>query len=304
MDAAKRLALANLRDVISIADGYLGYGLSRADLIQEGNFGLLRAIQCKRFDPARKLRFITFAQHWVHAAIREFVVRNWRIVKVATTKSQRKLFFKMHRLMAKGPDGKMESPDIIARELNVRPEDVREMRQRITRTDTVALDGDDENPGAAAFIAAPQDETDVEARAVAAFEDNAGKRALREAVAALPERDREILAARRLTEPPETLHHIAERFKISAERVRQVENARWKKSRRSSANDSPPHDPSVRLPRPPRFSPPLILPAPSSAGPAAPRAQRVEHPKPIHRMGGRPPGPARRRRRPQSRHAA
>ena len=123
----------------------------------------------------------------------------------------------------------MENPAVIARELNVRPEDVAEMRERIARTDAVALDGDDDTPGAAAFIAAPRDETDVEARAIAAFEDDAGKRALREAVAALPERDREILAARRLTEPPETLHRIAERFKISAERVRQVENRAMEK---------------------------------------------------------------------------
>ena len=229
LDAAKRLAVANLRDVVSIADGYLGYGLPRADLIQEGNIGLLRAIHCKRFDPARKLRFITFAQHWVHAAIREFVVRNWRIVKVATTKAQRKLFFKMRRLTAKGPDGKMESPGAIARALNVRPEDVTEMRQRIASTDASSLDGDDENPGAAAFVAAPQDETDVESRAIAAFEEDAGKRALRDAVAALPERDREILSARRLTEPPKTLHQLAARFKISAERVRQVENRAMEK---------------------------------------------------------------------------
>ena len=229
LNAAKSLALANLREVVHIADGYAGYGLSRADLVQEGNIGLLRAIHCKRFDPARELRFITFAQHWIHAAIREFVVRNWRIVKVATTKAQRKLFFKMRRLTARGPDGKMEAPESIARDMNVRPEDVSEMRRRLANTDAAPLDGDDERPGAGAFLAAPREETDVEARALAECEENAGKRALREAVAALPERDRAILSARRLAEPPETLHRLAERFHISAERVRQVENRAMEK---------------------------------------------------------------------------
>ena len=229
LESARRLALGNLRDVVQIADGYSGYGLPRADLIQEGNIGLLRAIRSKRFDPARELRFITFAQHWVHAAIREFVVRNWRIVKVATTKAQRKLFFKMRRLTAKGPDGKLESPESVARAMNVRPEDVREMRARLAATDAAPLDGDEENPGAAAYLAAPREETDVESRAIAAFEDDAGKRALREAVAELPERDRVILAARRLSEPPETLQRLAERFRISAERVRQVENRAMEK---------------------------------------------------------------------------
>ena len=224
LESARRLALGNLRDVVQIADGYSGYGLPRADLIQEGNIGLLRAIQSKRFEPERELRFITFAQHWVHASIREFVVRNWRIVKVATTKAQRKLFFKMRRLTAKGPDGKLESAESLARAMNVRPEDVREMRERLAATDAAPLDGDEDNPGAAAYLAAPREQTDVESRAIAAFEQDAGRRALRAAVAELPERDREILTARRLAEPPETLQHLADRFHISAERVRQVEN--------------------------------------------------------------------------------
>lgn len=224
VECARQLALANLRDVMQIADGYSGYGLPRADLIQEGNLGLLRAIHSKRFEPERELRFITFAQHWVHAAIREFVVRNWRIVKIATTKAQRKLFFKMRRLTARGADGRLESAEAIADAMHVRPQDVRDMRERLAATVAAPLDGDEENPGAAAYLAAPREQTDVEERAVAAFERDAGRLALREALAGLPKRDREILAARRLAEPPATLQTLADRFAISAERVRQVEN--------------------------------------------------------------------------------
>lgn len=227
--AAKRLALANLREVVQIADGYLGYGLPRADLIQEGNLGLLRAIRSKRFDPDRGLRFITFAAYWVRAAIHEFILRNWRIVRIATTKRQRKLFFNMRRLNARGPDGKLESPESIARDMSVRPEDVSEMRARAANTDALPMSGDDENPGAEMFLAADDEQTDVETRAIAAYEQDAGKRALREAVAELPKRDREILAARRLAEPPETLQKLAARFGVSAERVRQVENRAMEK---------------------------------------------------------------------------
>ena len=229
LDAAKRLALANLREVVRIADGYLGYGLPRADLVQEGNLGLLRAIRTKRFDPARGFRFITFAAFWVRAAIHEFILRNWRIVRVATTKAQRKLFFNMRRLNARGPDGKMESPEALAREMEVRPEDVSEMRRRLANTAPVPLEDDGENPGAETFLAADPDQADAEGMAIAAQEQSAGRRALREAVAELPERDREILAARRLAEPPETLQRLAARFRISAERVRQLENRAMEK---------------------------------------------------------------------------
>ena len=227
LEAARKMALAHLKLVVSVADNYDGYGLPRADLIQEGNLGLLRAVQ--RFDPDRAARLATFAVYWIRAGIHEFILRNWRIVKIATTKAQRKLFFNMRRLTATDESGKMENSAALARDLEVRPQDVSEMRRRLADTVAAPLDGDDDNPGASAYLAADTDETDVESRAVAAYEHRAGHDALRDAMAELSERDRDILKARRLSEPPATLQTLADRFGVSAERVRQLENRAMEK---------------------------------------------------------------------------
>ena len=227
LEAARKMALAHLKLVVSVADNYDGYGLPRADLIQEGNLGLLRAVQ--RFDPDRAARLATFAVYWIRAGIHEFILRNWRIVKIATTKAQRKLFFNMRRLTATDESGKMENSAALARDLEVRPQDVSEMRRRLADTVAAPLDGDDDNPGASACLAADTDETDVESRAVAAYEHRAGRDALRDAMTELPERDRDILKARRLSEPPATLQTLADRFGVSAERVRQLENRAMEK---------------------------------------------------------------------------
>jgi len=150
LDAARELVLSHLRLVVSIARQYLGYGLPHADLIQEGNVGLMKAV--KRFDPERGVRLVSFAVHWIKAEIHEYIVRNWRLVKVATTKAQRKLFFNLRSMR---PDGKTLDPakvDEIARELNVRPEDVSEMEVRLSGRD-MALESQDDDDDAYAPIA-------------------------------------------------------------------------------------------------------------------------------------------------------
>ena len=150
LQAAKTLALSHLRLVVSVARGYIGYGLEQNDLIQEGNIGLLKAVQ--KFDPERGARLATFAVYWIRAEIHEFIMRNWRIIKIATTKAQRKMFFYMNRLLRKKDDGKIEGADTIARDLNIQPDDVTQMRRRLHDTNTIPLyETDDEHEGAQAY---------------------------------------------------------------------------------------------------------------------------------------------------------
>jgi len=223
LEAARTLVLSHLRLVVSVARSYLGYGLPHADLIQEGNIGLMKAV--KRFDPARNVRLVSFAIHWIKAEIHEYVLRNWRLVKVATTKAQRKLFFNL-RSMKQGLASL--SPDEVGRvaaELNVKPEDVTEMETRLSGREVAfeADESDDEAYAPAHWLA-----TDPEAEPSRALEAAEGERlaatSLERALAALDPRSRRIVEARWLKEKdPATLNDLAGEFKISAERIRQLE---------------------------------------------------------------------------------
>jgi RNA polymerase sigma-32 factor len=223
LEAARELVLSHLRLVVSVARGYLGYGLPHADLIQEGNIGLMKAV--KRFDPARKVRLVSFAIHWIKAEIHEHILRNWRLVKVATTKAQRKLFFNL-RSMKKGPAAlSAEEVRRIATELNVKPEEVTEMETRLGGRDLAfeADDSDEEAYAPAHYLAA-----DPEAEPSRVLEARESERldteGLRKALGALDARSRRIVEARWLKEENSaTLHDLAAEFKVSAERIRQLE---------------------------------------------------------------------------------
>ena len=221
LDAAWQLVTSHLRYVAKIARGYRGYGLPQEDLIQEGNIGLMKAV--KRFDPGVGVRLVSFAMHWIRAEIHEFVLRNWRIVKVATTKAQRKLFFNLRG--AKQRSGALSRAEIdeIADDLAVRPEDVVEMERRLEAHDAAfdGLVGDDDRAAPAAFIADPASDPSETVEAEQWTEAATGR--LRIALERLDERSRDIVRRRWLAEPKAKLRELAEEYGISAERVRQVE---------------------------------------------------------------------------------
>lgn len=235
LDAARDLIMSHLRLVVSIARQYLGYGLPHADLIQEGNIGLMKAV--KRFDPERGVRLVSFAMHWIKAEIHEFVIRNWRLVKIATTKAQRKLFFNLRRMRPK--DGQTLDPDQvddIARELNVRPQDVSEMELRMSGVE-MALDspyGNDDEDSIFSPISYLSDEGDQEPSAVLAQRDQVQLQGpgLENALARLDERSKRIIEMRWLQDDKGlTLHELAAEYQVSAERIRQIESAALKKLR-------------------------------------------------------------------------
>jgi RNA polymerase sigma-32 factor len=223
LDAARELVLAHLRVVVAISRGYLGYGLPQADLIQEGNIGLMKAV--KRFDPERGVRLVSFAVHWIRAEIHEFILRNWRIVKIATTKAQRKLFFNL-RSLKRGPSTLgVEEAKAVATQLGVKPHEVVEMETRLTGRD-IALEpaGSDEDE-AFAPISYLQAE-DAEPGRILEHEQTARLRGegLERAIASLDPRSRRIIEARWLAEKDAaTLHDLAAEFGVSAERIRQIE---------------------------------------------------------------------------------
>jgi len=222
IDAARALVVSHLRVVVAIARGYLGYGLPHADLIQEGNIGLMKAV--KRFDPERNVRLVSFAIHWIKAEMHEFILKNWRLVKIATTKAQRKLFFNL-RSMKKGL-GPL-SPDAIedmARQLRVKPAEVREMEMRFSGQD-VALEANDDDEDNYAPIAYLSDSDNEPSRLLESDEtERAGAQGLKTALACLDERSRRIIEARWLREKDAaTLHALAHEFSVSAERIRQIE---------------------------------------------------------------------------------
>ena len=223
LEAARELVLAHLRVVVAISRGYLGYGLPQADLIQEGNIGLMKAV--KRFDPERGVRLVSFAVHWVRAEIHEFILRNWRIVKVATTKAQRKLFFNLRSLKRSLATLGTEDVNAVARQLGVKPEEVVEMETRLTGKD-IALepvgDGDEEAFAPISYLVAE----DAEPGRILEHEETARLRTsgLEKAMASLDPRSRRIIEARWLTEKESaTLHDLAAEFGVSAERIRQIE---------------------------------------------------------------------------------
>ena len=226
VDAARQLVLSHLRLVISIARGYLGYGLPHADLIQEGNIGLMKAV--KRFDPTRGVRLVSFAMHWIKAEIHEYILKNWRLVKVATTKAQRKLFFNLRCLKAdyEGVDT-LSGPQAeeVAQRLGVKREEVVEMETRLTGRD-LALEG---NPDDGEDAFAPIDYlADTRYEPTRMLENRAQAtlqgEGLQQALAALDPRSRRIVEARWLPEgEAATLHELAAEFDVSAERIRQIE---------------------------------------------------------------------------------
>ena len=231
LEAARQLVLSHLRLVISVARGYLGYGLPHADLIQEGNIGLMKAV--KRFDPTQGVRLVSFAIHWIKAEIHEYVLKNWRMVKVATTKAQRKLFFNLRSMK---PGSEALTPTGIAaisEQLNVKPEEVSEMETRMSGHD-IALEGSNDDDDAFAPIAYLQDKRSeplrvLERRAA----DHLQSDGLQMALSALDERSRRIVEARWLADEPATLHDLAAEFGVSAERIRQIEAKAMQKMRTS-----------------------------------------------------------------------
>ena len=234
LGAAQNLVLSNLRFVVHIARGYMGYGLQLADLIQEGNVGLMKAV--KRFDPDVGVRLISFAVHWIKAEIHEFVLRNWRIVKIATTKAQRKLFFNLRS--AKRRLGWMNSAEIeaIARDLNVKPEEVLQMEGRLGGSDVSfsATSSDDEEHS---YV--PEDYLAVEDPSIRRIEDadwhEQRENTMRDVITQLDARSRDILVRRWLADDGEKagLQELGDEYGVSAERIRQIEAAAMKKIRKA-----------------------------------------------------------------------
>jgi RNA polymerase sigma-32 factor len=226
LEAARKLVLSHLRLVIAVARGYLGYGLPHADLIQEGNIGLMKAV--KRFDPDRGVRLVSFAMHWIKAEIHEYILKNWRLVKIATTKAQRKLFFNLRSMKKSfatlGPAEVQE----VARTLGVKPEEVVEMETRMTGGDVSlepTADDDEDHYAPIAYLAAESNiepSMQLERKEYDRLQDEG----LRTALSRLDDRSRAIIQRRWLVEEGEeaaTLHELAAEYGVSAERIRQIE---------------------------------------------------------------------------------
>ncbi|MGF1547069.1 MAG: RNA polymerase sigma factor RpoH [Thiotrichales bacterium] len=232
IEAARQLILHNLRYVIKVARGYLGYGLPLADLVQEGNIGLMKAV--KRFDPDMGVRLVSFAVHWIRAEIHEYILRNWRIVKVATTKAQRKLFFNLRgRKKRLGWLNRNEIEDV-AKDLGVKPEDVEEMELRLNGHDIgfdLTTDEDDDTPRFSPAAYLTHDDSDPAETLEQSDWQNYSHARLTTALASLDQRSRDILNRRWISEEKETLQTLADEYGVSAERIRQLENNAMKKLR-------------------------------------------------------------------------
>jgi RNA polymerase sigma-32 factor len=229
LSAARHLILAHLRFVIRIARGYDGYGLPQADLIQEGNIGLMKAV--RRFDPEQGVRLVSFAVHWIRAEMHEYILRNWRIVKVATTKAQRKLFFNLRKSKKRLGWFNQAEVEAVAKDLGVKAETVREMESRLSGQDIgFEMDSDDDdnyNPAPAAYL---KDESNDPARVVERTEWEAHNlRRLGNALEVLDARSRDIVSRRWLAEEKTTLQELANEYEVSAERIRQLEKNAIKK---------------------------------------------------------------------------
>jgi len=230
LTAARRLVMSHLRFVVHVAKGYMGYGLPQADLIQEGNIGLMKAV--KRFDPSFGVRLVSFAVHWIKAEIHEFVLRNWRIVKVATTKAQRKLFFNLRKSKKRLGWFTDQEVNTVANELGVSAKEVMEMEGRLSAQDPTFDAPSDSNDDEVAF--APAHYLEDKSNNVATLVENsnwqiAASNRLSSALATLDERSQDIIKSRWLGEKKSTLHELAAQYDISAERIRQLENNALKK---------------------------------------------------------------------------
>lgn len=230
LKAAQNLVVAHLRFVVHIAKGYSGYGLPMLDLIQEGNIGLMKAV--KRFDPTMNVRLVSYAVHWIRAEIHEFILKNWRIVKVATTKAQRKLFFNLRSSKKRLGWFNNEEVNAVAKDLDVPPETVLEMESRLSGIDfsfdaPTDMDDDEKVTAPAAYLQSIDSDpaTQVEKEDLS----KQGAMHLRSALASLDERSRDILEQRWLTDDKATLHELADQYKVSAERIRQIESSAIKK---------------------------------------------------------------------------
>ncbi len=232
LEAARQLVMSHLRFVVHVAKGYRGYGLPQADIIQEGNVGLMKAV--KRFDPAVGVRLVSFAVHWIRAEIHEYILRNWRIVKVATTKAQRKLFFNLRSAKKRLGWLNREEVDTVAKDLGVPPETVLEMEKRLSAHDTafdISPDREDEDEWAAPAAYLQDMRFDPASQVEAEDWDAHSTHRLENALDTLDERSRDILEKRWLVEQKSTLQDLANRYNVSAERIRQLEKNALKKLR-------------------------------------------------------------------------
>jgi len=234
LEAARQLVLSHLRFVVHIARGYSGYGLQLGDVVQEGNVGLMKAV--KRFDPNVGVRLVSFAVHWIRAEIHEYVLRNWRLVKVATTKAQRKLFFNLRKMKKNLAWLSHEETLAVARDLKVSPAEVTEMEKRLSARDLsfdpvpdAGSEDGDETYSPAAYLPAPDSDPALQIEN-AEWEDTTGDR-LQSAMQTLDARSRDILVSRWTGEAAATLHDLAGKYGVSAERIRQIEANAIKKLR-------------------------------------------------------------------------
>src|SRR5258708_6807162 len=225
LDAARQLVLSHLRFVVHIARGYSGYGLPVGDLIQEGNVGLMKAV--KRFDPSLNVRLVSFAVHWIRAEIHEYVLRNWRLVKIATTKAQRKLFFNLRRLKKNLTWLSAEETAAVARDLGVSVAEVTEMEKRLAARDLSfdpAPDAEDEEAySPAAYLPSPDADPAGQVEEAESADDSTDR--LHGALSRLDERSRDIVQRRWMSEDKATLHQLADKYGVSAERIRQIESS-------------------------------------------------------------------------------
>ncbi|HEY3731101.1 MAG TPA: RNA polymerase sigma factor RpoH [Steroidobacteraceae bacterium] len=223
LSAARELVLSHLRFVVHIARGYSGYGLPLNDLVQEGNVGLMKAV--KRFDPSVGVRLVSFAVHWIRAEIHEYVLRNWRLVKVATTKAQRKLFFNLRKMKPNLAWLSADETNAVAKDLGVSPAEVTEMERRLSARDLsfdVGPDSEGEDGyGPAAYL--PAADADPAEQVEAEEWDSASHEQLAQAMTRLDDRSRKILQRRWMSEDKATLHELAAEYGVSAERIRQIE---------------------------------------------------------------------------------
>lgn len=229
LEAARALVMSHLRFVVHIAKSYAGYGLPQADLIQEGNIGLMKAV--KRFDPNVGVRLVSFAVHWIKAEIHEFVLKNWRIVKVATTKAQRKLFFNLRKAKKRLGWFTHEEVQKVAEELNVSTKEVLQMESRMASQDTAFdLGADDDEASTFSPSQYLEDKsTDVEMSVINADQDATAMRRLHAAIRTLDQRSQHIIETRWLADDKLTLQDLADEYEVSAERVRQIEKNAMKK---------------------------------------------------------------------------